>query len=204
MRHNISHNKGFTLLEMIVALGIFSIVAVIAVGSLVKISSLNRASQSMQAALNNSNYILESISREMRFAKEYHCIDGNSYNGSDSLGYRECNDSGDKGILFKMPKMDPTKTCFLIYGYWFVTENQKLKVKKSQQTSCGENLSAGSATDMVDIGNVTLNSINFKVSKPAGGEYAFATVELIGYSGSKDNEKSDFDIRTSVSQRIKD
>ena len=121
------YNSGFTLLEMIVALGIFSIVAVIAVGSLVKISSLNRASQSMQAALNNSNYILESISREMRFAKEYHCIDGTSYNGAESLGYRECNQAGDKGILFKTPKQDPTRSCFLIYGYWFVTENQKLK-----------------------------------------------------------------------------
>jgi prepilin-type N-terminal cleavage/methylation domain-containing protein len=36
MKNNYKYNKGFTLLEMIVSLGIFAVVAVIAVGALLK------------------------------------------------------------------------------------------------------------------------------------------------------------------------
>jgi prepilin-type N-terminal cleavage/methylation domain-containing protein len=210
---NKRYNSGFTLLEMIVSLGIFTIVAVIAVGSLVRITSLNRQAQSMQAAMNNTNYILESISREMRFSKKFHCVpNDNSYNPGNTngnLSFQECNAGqglNGKGLVFMTPKQDPNDTnCYLINAYWFVSGgNQTMTIKKSQQNACGERLGSDTATEMIDTGNVTLQTADFTVSKPAGGEYALTWIHLAGYSGAKEKEKNYFDIKTAVSQRIKD
>lgn len=209
--NNKSYNSGFTLLEMIVSLGIFTIVAVIAVGSLVRITSLNRQAQSMQAAMNNINYILESISREMRFSRKFHCVDnGTVYNpgaGNNNIVFNACNKGNnfDKGLVFMTPKQDPSNpNCYLINAYWFVNDGQVRTIKKSQQDSCGQQLSANTATEMVDTGNVKLETADFSVSRPNPGEYALAWIRLAGYSGAKEKERNNFDIKTAVSQRIKD
>ena len=154
-------NSGFTLLEMIVSMGIFTIVAVIAVGSLVRITSLNRQAQSMQAAINNINYILESISREMRVGSEYYCVDASSYNGGENLGNKECN-AGSKGVLFKSSKIKAKSgggECNLIYGYWFTNNNNLWNISKSQQAECGDSLNRDGSLPLVDLGNVTITNV---------------------------------------------
>ena len=209
--NNKIYNSGFTLLEMIVSLGIFTIVAVIAVGSLVRITSLNRQAQSMQAAMNNINYILESISGEMRFSRKFHGVDNgtvyNPGNNNSSLSFNACNlgNNVDKGLVFMTPKQDASNpNCYLVNAYWFVTSNQVKTIKKSQQDSCGQQLSANTATEMIDTNNVTLQTADFTVSRPNPGEYALAWIKLSGYSGFKEKEKNYFDVKTAVSQRIKD
>ncbi|MES2216744.1 MAG: type II secretion system protein, partial [Patescibacteria group bacterium] len=72
--------KAFTLVEMIVALGIFSIVAVVALGALVKILSVNQKAQTLHQAMTNLNFSLESISRELRTGASLHCESGSTLN----------------------------------------------------------------------------------------------------------------------------
>lgn len=192
---------GFTLLEMIVSMGIFTIVAVIAVGSLVRITSLNRQAQAMQAATNNINYILESISREMRVGSNFHCIDAPAYNDNGTLGYRACNE-GSKGILFYSSKTAPEAgggVCNLIIGYWFENNN----ISKSQQTACGLPVTQDDSLQLVDTGNVTITDIDF-LNTSGVNNYSRFDIRLVGYSGAKEKERTYFDVRTSVSQRIAD
>jgi len=59
---NIKTSRGFTLLEMIVAIGIFTIVMLMATSALVTIIGANRKVQSQQVAINNLNFALESKS----------------------------------------------------------------------------------------------------------------------------------------------
>lgn len=199
-------NKGFTLLEMIVSLGIFSIIAVIAVGSLVRITSLNRQAQSLQAAMNNVNYILESFSREMRFGSSFNCTTDPNFSG-ESLSVSGCNSGqGNKGILFKSTKTAPRGDgtfCPLIHAYWFEDNGSYWDIKKSQQTSCGESISRDSALSLVDAGNVVIESVDFAVITGNLG-YSRSFIRLTGHSGIKEKEINDFDIWTQVSQRIRD
>ncbi len=197
--------SGFTLLEMIVSMGIFTIVAVIAVGSLVRITSLNRQAQSMQAAINNINYILESMSREMRVGSAFHCMNGNVFNGDgNTITFNECNENGavEKGILFRSSKTDATG-CGLVYAYWFKKEDGFWSIKKSQQSLCTDSLTLNSALPLVDTGNVKIEQVDFSTFR-GPFKYARFSIRLRGYSGAKESEKNEFDVRTMISQRIGD
>src|SRR3989338_687085 len=68
--------KGFTLIELMTALSIFIIVMTISMGSIIGIFDANRKSRSLKTVLNNLNLAVESMSREMRFGKNYHCGSG--------------------------------------------------------------------------------------------------------------------------------
>jgi len=211
------NKKGFTLLEMIVSLGIFSVVAVIAVGSLVRITSLNRQAQAMQSTMNNVNYVLESISREMRTGTHFHCLAGNSYAVNGSLVQKECKDDlnkgkGDKAILFEssktaIPSSGVGEPCQLIYSYWFKKQNGNPNywdIRKYQQKNCEDKiLSFGDATPLFDDKSIIVTNADFDIVS-GGNNYSWATIRFAGYAGTKEKEKNNFDIRTGVSQRIKD
>ena len=65
--------KGFTLVEMITAVAIFSMVMVIAMGSLLSVLNANKQNQAIQTAVNNLNLAMEMMSREIRVGSVYHC-----------------------------------------------------------------------------------------------------------------------------------
>jgi prepilin-type N-terminal cleavage/methylation domain-containing protein len=207
-----SRSSGFTLLEMIVSLGIFSIVAVIAVGSLVRITGLNRQAQTLQSAMNNINYILESMSREMRFGSNFNCTTSASWSHGGLTALGCSNGSGEKGILFKSAKIGSPivgsypNGCQLVIGYWFKQNGGAggpWSVLKSQQNRCDDSLTLNSGTPLIDEGNVTLTNVEFGVQLGDRG-YSWASVRLKGYAGTKATERNDFDIRTGISQRIAD
>jgi prepilin-type N-terminal cleavage/methylation domain-containing protein len=69
---------GFTLIEMLVALSIFSLIMTIMMGSVLSVLSANRKSQSLRTVMDNLSYTLDDMTRTIRFGKNYHCgADGN-------------------------------------------------------------------------------------------------------------------------------
>lgn len=73
-----SMNKGFTLLEVIVSLGVFSIIALMAVGAMITILNLNNQVRDSQSLVNSLNFAVESMSRDVRFGSNYNCGNGES------------------------------------------------------------------------------------------------------------------------------
>lgn len=61
-----SSHAGFSLIEMLVALSIFSIIAIIASSMFSTFANNQRRTQSSQVLLNNAQYVLEIISREVK------------------------------------------------------------------------------------------------------------------------------------------
>jgi prepilin-type N-terminal cleavage/methylation domain-containing protein len=85
MRNYFSSNKsGFTLIEVIVSLALFSVVITIAVGALLILIASNRQLQNEQSVLSNLSFALDSMTREIRTGSNYFC--NNSVNTSASLG----------------------------------------------------------------------------------------------------------------------
>ncbi len=75
---------GFTLIEMIVSLGLFSVVVTIAVGSLLVLIASNRQLQDEQSILSNLTFAVDGMTREIRTGRYYDCESRNSVGGSFS------------------------------------------------------------------------------------------------------------------------
>ncbi len=75
---------GFSLIEMIVSLGVFSIVVTTAVGALLVIISANKQIQNEQSVMTNLSFALDSMTREMRTGYSYYC--GSVANTNASVG----------------------------------------------------------------------------------------------------------------------
>jgi len=68
MKNKISQKKGFTLIEMLISIALFSIVVTIAMGSIFTIIDANRKSQTLTLVMNNLNFALEIMTRDIKTA----------------------------------------------------------------------------------------------------------------------------------------
>ena len=71
-----SDSRGFTLVEIMVAVSIFTIVMLMATGALLSILDSNRKVQSQQNIFSNLDFALESMSRTIRVGTKYRCLPG--------------------------------------------------------------------------------------------------------------------------------
>jgi prepilin-type N-terminal cleavage/methylation domain-containing protein len=86
MKHIHSQNKGFTLIEILVSVAIFSVVMVVALGALLAMSVADRKAEAIKTATDNLNFALDSMSRAIRTGYSYHCGSSGAYdctNGSN-------------------------------------------------------------------------------------------------------------------------
>lgn len=65
--------RGFTLIEMMVAVSIFAMVMMIGVGALLSLVEANRRAQAINSVMNNLNAALESMTRSTRVGTTYYC-----------------------------------------------------------------------------------------------------------------------------------
>ncbi len=69
---------GFTLIEMIVSLAIFSIIVTMTIGALLVLITSNQKLQSEQSVMANLSFALDSMTREIRTGTSYYCDDANN------------------------------------------------------------------------------------------------------------------------------
>lgn len=75
--------KGFTLVEMIVSLGLFTIVLFITTSAFLAIVSADRKSRVTRVAIDNLNLTLENMARKIKTGTVYYC-------GENATGARDC------------------------------------------------------------------------------------------------------------------
>ena len=68
-----SRHKGFSLIELLVSVGLFTVVMTVSIGTLLALVSANQKAQSMKSVINNLNFALDSMSRTIRTGRTYHC-----------------------------------------------------------------------------------------------------------------------------------
>jgi prepilin-type N-terminal cleavage/methylation domain-containing protein len=205
-------SKGFTLVEIIVSLAIFSVVAVIAVGALVRVTSANRQAQAIQSGVNNISFVLDTISREMRVGSSYTCYNGPTWGLNNTVNFgtvvKNCtNINSDMLVTFNTPNLDASGNT-LQYGYLFYRNrdsNNNLTgtttVYKGEATSGASGGNLGSVA-FYPVTSQGVNIQDFKVGVYNADPYPWVFIRLRGYVGIKIKDQSVFDIQTSVSQRI--
>ena len=93
IRQSKINSRGFTLIELMTAISIFIIIMTVAMGSILNIFDINRKARSLKTVINNLNSAVDSMSREMRFGRIYHC-------GSGSVEVPQNCPSGDTSMSF--------------------------------------------------------------------------------------------------------
>ncbi|MBI4692294.1 MAG: type II secretion system protein [Candidatus Terrybacteria bacterium] len=71
-------NKGFTLIEMIVAVGVFTVAITLSLASFLNISAIQKKAEAFRLVNNNLNFALEAMVREIKTGSNYSSIDGSS------------------------------------------------------------------------------------------------------------------------------
>lgn len=203
--------SGFTLVEMIVSLAVFSIVAVVALGALTKIVSANRKAQTLQTSITNLNFALDAMSRELRTGREYVCEENNGGNlgyEGDDLEANPCpggfasNDQTDAILAFRSSKKLTTGTnapCAAAFAYRFKLDDDKYVLEKAVQTECGTGIEDSDFKPLLDQ-NLMISGYYMRVD--TSGDYPLLTLRISGYAGLKEREKTYFNIQTSVAPHV--
>src|SRR3989338_5975303 len=69
-------SAGFTLVEMIVALGFFTVIMLVVISVLASVSGANEKARTMRVVIDNLNFAVENMARTLRVGSQYHCGDG--------------------------------------------------------------------------------------------------------------------------------
>jgi prepilin-type N-terminal cleavage/methylation domain-containing protein len=75
-------HAGFSLVELMVSLSIFSIVMTIAMGTLLILIDANAKAQAISSAMTNLTFAIDSVTRNIRTGANYHCTSAASLNGA--------------------------------------------------------------------------------------------------------------------------
>jgi type II secretory pathway pseudopilin PulG len=172
-----NRKDGFTLVEIIIAIGLFITVVTISLGSLIGLYNANNKSQSLSSVINNINYSVENMVRIIRFANIYHC--GN-------IGTLTAQRSCDSGDTFLAITTGGQTTIYRING-------AKLEVSTN----------GGASYTPVTSGEVTVTNAKFYVfnTTPGDNNQPYVLMTIKGYAGKKPSTQSSFDIQTTVSRR---
>ncbi len=208
--------NGFTLIEMIVSIAIFIVVALIAVGALLKVIDANHKSQSLKTSINNLNYALEAMSRELRVGTRYHCeIDYTSSSG-DSLPAQPCGwtsfSSANTGtqwqITFKTSHIvtGGAGGCPSSYPLIFAYRFNNGTIEKAEKKACNDVINGGGNIAFYPVisPDIHFDLATVKVVAGDSSKTSYAQFRFKGYSGLKEKTKTYFDLQTTVSQRLPD
>lgn len=69
-----ARTRGFTLIELIVAIGLFASVMTIAAGAYLTIIRVNQQAQAIATGINNVSFAFESMTRNIRSGSDYGCV----------------------------------------------------------------------------------------------------------------------------------
>jgi len=132
-RFNINKKRGFTLVEIIVSVGLFAVVMLISLGSLLSIEDASKKAQSIRTTMDNLNFAVENMVREIRTGDTYSCDIASCSNGSDYIKFvnskseqviyqlvgSHLEKSIDNGVTFlniTAPEIDISNLSFFIVG----------------------------------------------------------------------------------------
>ncbi len=82
--------RGYTLIELIVAVGLFAFVMLLASGAYLLIIGINRQTQGIASGIDNLSFAVETMARDIRTGSNYNCGGlGDCPGGSGSFSFKD-------------------------------------------------------------------------------------------------------------------
>ncbi len=200
--------SGFTLIEMLVSTAIFMSVMVVAIGALLSIINSNRKAQDIKTVVDNVNFAIESISRDVRVGVDYSCAE--FYNGTEFSN--NCSEGGQK-IHYKKTLISGTRLTESHVFYRFIPSENLLDADGNLQRCVGDSEEGCSGNDgwvsvtapksVVDIKNVVFYVLGSEDSVIGSRIQPRVIITAEGAVKSKDGSETTFSLQTTASQRIR-
>ncbi len=179
-------NAGFTLVEMLVSVALFSIVVTVGIGALLTVLAANRKAQALQSVMNNLNFTLEQMSRDVRVGTSYDC--GGQHGGPHDCGAPQStleyvSHTGDKVVYELNVPSDDTKGAFI------------------------ERSVADGPFQRITSADITIRSLSFYVTGSSAGDLVQPKVQITiqGHTGDNDQAHAEantnFNLQTTIVSR---
>lgn len=189
MKFTSETSRGFSLVELIVSIGLFAIVAVAMAGAVVNVMDANRKSRSLVSIVDSLSFALDSMTRELRVGKNYDC-------GAHS-GATDCS-TPQSQINF-----DTSENVF--FAYRLNTSENSIERCGHSSSDC-PNPSSGANYQRMTGNDIEITDLRFYVygTEPASdNEQPRVTIVVSGRTGTADTDSA-FTIQTTVTQRLPD
>ncbi|NCO61882.1 prepilin-type N-terminal cleavage/methylation domain-containing protein [Candidatus Kaiserbacteria bacterium] len=187
-------NNGFTLVEMLVALSLFTIVVTIVAGSILVLISGNQQVVKEQSVMANMSFVMDSMTREIRTGKNYYC-DSSFGSQPDANQNQDCV-SGNKAISFVEAGNSITGSNNGRIAYYFDSTNKTIMRKvgnSSPQSIVSNDIYIKSAKFFV-TGTKSLSDNSPDVNQPT------VTIVITATESSVSGEKP-ITLQTTITQR---
>jgi len=204
LKSKIHSQRGFSLIEVLVSLAIFTIVMTMSVGMLIVLIDANARAQNLQTIMTNLSFALDSITREIRTGSNYYCgaasslpVSGsatqNCDNGGDAISFTEGGDS----LTENTPNNSRRIAIRLNNG---VLERRLGNGDGDSSVNESEDWTA------LTSDGVTITDLRFFTSGATRADSLSPTVTIYvaGYAGEQDGSEGVFNIQTTVVQQLLD
>ncbi len=181
--------RGFTLIELIVSIGIFMMFLAVGLGALLSLIDANKQARAVSTVVNNVSFALESMAREIRLGTTYYC----GYSVMEET--QDCATTPFPGISFTSQE-DP-----------YSGARTRISYRVSGGTQLQKQVGAGGAFQDVLGSEVELTEFHVFVSgsDPLDPVQPKATLIIRGFTKEEAvGVRTPINVQTTVSQRIFD
>lgn len=181
---SLQSKRGFTLIELIVAITLFTVITTFALGSVLAIFDANRRARSMRTVVDNLNFSIESMARNIRFGTNYYCGTSSNLNSTNDCSI---NGANHLSVTFEGLRY--------IYG-WQGGANDPIR----------RSINGGTTYTNITSPETKIQDLKFYVfgstpSSSGDNNQPRVLVIIRGYVGNKPTAQSTFNIQTLMSQR---
>ena len=170
-------NKGFTLVEMLVSIALFTIVLVVILSSILTVIDVSRKSQSLAIVMNDMNFVLENITRSVK---------------TGSLKYDDPKTSESRIIVEEDLDGEVREI-----EYYFFEVGSKGKIFKKITVEDEEKSDVSITSDNIDIDKAVFSVY----AGSTANRQPRVLISVKGTAKLSERVSSEFNIQTSVSQR---
>ena len=187
--NNLQKNKGFTLVELMVATSIFVVVMLASMSALFILLDSGKSSRALRLAMDNVNFAVESMTRSIRMGTNYYCVTGggNGIGPTDFLNTGKNCSNGGTAVSF-LPQGSTTSRV----GYeWHIDSNNKGTLLRCDANGCVSIVSS----------DVNIEQLKFFVKGSEVNDGQASTYIIIKGTVYVKNVPTSFSIQTLASQR---
>jgi len=184
--------RGFTLIEMIVSVALFSIVMLIAGATLLSLVYANRKAEALQSVINNLNVSLDAMVRSIREGSNYRC-------GGEASSFGDCT-AGGSLIYFTPFGSSPDDQPQNDWAYVFDSSGSFCGLDRICESEHGGPWIPITSSE-VQIQSLVFFVVGTKPASLGGTEQPKVVFTIKGQAGAQVNTISTFDIQATAVQR---
>ena len=194
---SLQKSRGFSLIELLVSISLFTIVLTVAVGGLLVLIDANARAQNMQQVMTELSFAIDSISREVRTGRGLYCSNTEPSQSLSETTVRDCNGSVYLSVVEGGESLTGGQSSKRItFHYDSANEQVRRRV--------GDGDWFPLTADDVHITEMFFYVSDSDTGASGNEVQANATIYIEGYVGEKATVDSSFSLQTTISRRIID